>query len=266
MFVTHFLLRPPRWEFALDIPEKGLHVRSLLNASAVLASTNPDNTFSLQDVLTYEKRVRLQNVPAQNLLLLHALSSLLLEGLIPRNPAVAIYPSHQPGAISSVLQSFLGIAARFFHGYFRQDLLLRAKPAPDTSLLRWQGARDQVHFTTQTNTVHVNEARRNLVEGNTVLLFDDFTSSGMSLEWGRNLLYAAGAARVVLVTVGKYGQPFTSVYEPYGADVSPYALKDYDEDSFIRRSYRMEHDTTAYEVVKESFNCYAEGRALHPAS
>jgi hypothetical protein len=123
-----------------------------------------------------------------------------------------------------------------------------------------------VQFTTQTNTVHVNEAHRGLVENNTVLLFDDFTSSGMSLEWGRNLLYAAGAARVVLVTVGKYGQPFTSVYEPYGADISPYIVKDYDEDSFTRRSYKMEHDTAAYERLKKSFNRYAESRVLLPTS
>jgi hypoxanthine phosphoribosyltransferase len=135
-------------------------------------------------------------------------------------------------------------------------------------MLRAQGARDQVHFTTQANTMHVNEACRNLVEGNTVLVFDDFTSTGMSLEWARNVLYAAGAARVILLTVGKYGySPFlTSVYEPNRVDISPYALKDYDESSFFRRSYRMDHDTTVYEVLKESFRCYAQGRVLPSAS
>jgi hypothetical protein len=80
MFATHFLPRPPRWEYVLDVPEKGVHVRSLLNASAVLAASAPKNEFRLQDVLTYEIEVRVGNIPAQNLLLLHALSSLLLEG------------------------------------------------------------------------------------------------------------------------------------------------------------------------------------------
>jgi len=130
MFATHFLLRPPRWEYVLDVPEKGVHVRSLLNASAVLAASAPKNEFRLQDVLTYEIEVRVGNIPAQNLLLLHALSSLLLEGLIPRNPAVAVYPSSTPGRASPVLQIFLELAASFYHGYFREDLLLRAKPAP----------------------------------------------------------------------------------------------------------------------------------------
>lgn len=266
MFATHFLLRPPRWEFALDVPEEGLNLRSLLNASAVLPSTEPASTFSLQDVLTYGRQVRVRNVPAQNLLLLHALSSLLLEGLIPRNPAVAVYPSSEPGKTSPVLQSFLELAASFFHGYFRQDLLLRAKPAPDTSLLRARGDRDKVLFTTQANTVHVNPDHRNLVEGNTVLVFDDFTSSGKSLEWARNVLYAGGAARVIGLTVGKYGYaPRTEMYKPRrGVEISPYALKEYDEDLFSRRLYTMEHDTSAYEVLQASFSRYAEGKPLPP--
>jgi hypothetical protein len=78
LFASHFLLQSPRWEFALDVPEKGVYVRSLLKASAVLAATAPRDEFRLQDVLTYERRVRVGNARAQDLLLLHALSSLLL--------------------------------------------------------------------------------------------------------------------------------------------------------------------------------------------
>lgn len=122
------MLQPPRWEFTLDVPERGVHLRSLLNASAELPATDPGSEFSLQDVLTYGVNVQVRSIPAQNLLMLHALSSLLLEGAIPRNPVVAIYPSSTPGRISPVLRSFLEPAAKLFHGYFIDDLLVRSKP------------------------------------------------------------------------------------------------------------------------------------------
>jgi predicted amidophosphoribosyltransferase len=53
----------------------------------------------------------------------------------------------------------------------------------------------------QTNTVRVNPARRNIQsrDDRNVVVFDDFTTTGISLEWARNLLYAAGAGRVVIM-------------------------------------------------------------------
>ena len=51
----------------------------------------------------------------------------------------------------------------------------------------------------------MNKIRR---KDRTVLVFDDFTSTGRTLDWARNLLYAAGASRVVLLTVGKYPSPY----------------------------------------------------------
>ena len=265
MFVTHFLTRPPRWEFFLDVPDEGIHLRSLLNASARLASTEPRSWFSLQDVLTYERKIQVRNTPAQDLLILHALSSLLLEGLVPRNALFTVYPSSTPGQISPVLSAFLEPASKTFHGYFRNDLLIRAKPAPDTSILRYQKRGDEVTFLTQANTVHVNEERRSLVEGRTVLVFDDFTSSGKSLEWARQLLYGAGADRVVGLTVGKYGRkPLTEVYAPNGVDIAPFALGSYKHGDFRRRLYDMNRDPSSYDVLKMSFDRYAEGKALPP--
>jgi phosphoribosylpyrophosphate synthetase len=265
IFATHFLLRPPRWEFTLDVPDRGIHLRSLLNASAELAATDPYSEFSLQDVLTYGVSVQVRSIPAQNLLMLHALSSLLLEGAIPRNPVIAVYPSSTPGRISPVLRSFLEPAAKLFHGYFKDDLLVRSKPAPDTSRLRAQDRGNEVLFQTQTNTVHVNGDHRNLVEGKTILIFDDFTTSGKSLDWARNLLYEAGAARVVGLTIGKYGyKPITEIYEPREISIAPYALGKYEDSNFRKLLYDMRHNPSAYEVVRTSFSRYTEGKPLPP--
>lgn len=97
------------------------------------------------------------------------------------------------------------------------------------------------------------------------MIFDDFTTSGKSLDWARNLLYEAGAARVVGLTIGKYGyKPLTEIYEPKGIDIAPYVLGTYEDSNFRKILYDMRHNPSAYEVVRTSFCRYAKGEALPP--
>ncbi len=268
LYSTHFLLLPPRWEYVLDDEQYGLHLRCLLGAGVALPSTKPASRFTLQNVLTYRIRVVVGDTPAGDLLMLHAITSLYSEGLIARNSPFAIYPSSKPGQLSPVLEKFVRPAARLFHGYFRHDLLIRAAEALDTSLERVQarneGRAAKVSLINQANTVHVNRMRLNLIQHRTVIVIDDFTTTGMSLDWARNLLYAAGAARVILITVGKYPRPHT-VYLPIHSDiVDPFQQKKYTLDMFKSVQVSMTQDPVAQACTRRSFEFWKDGKPYSP--
>lgn len=260
-WVTHFLLIPPRWQYALDDPDRGLYVRSLLGALVNLPGSREGKTFTLQDVFGHDGRdVQIGDNSAKNLLMLHALAGLYLEGFISPNSLFAVYPSHTPGRINDNLSGFLEPVSKLFGGYFKEDLLVRAVPAIDTSrergMARIEGREPNVSFADQTNTVHVNPNYANTIrtKDRTILVFDDFTTTGRSLDWARNLLLAAGAGRVVLMTVGKYPGPWHKYHTPLSArTITPFSLKDYAPADFRTGSVRMREDPNALTVIKTSF-------------
>lgn len=257
-FVSHFLLQPPRWSYVLDVESEGVHLRCLADAGIILPKDGVPSTFRLQRVLSDEQDIRVGGRRSQTLLIMHALSSLSLEGLIPRNPVIAIYPSSKPGRTSDVIESFLLPASRFFHAYYKRDLLLRGVGAPNTSDERARGRGHLISFLTQSNTVCLNPDYEQLLQDNTIIVFDDFTTSGRSLEWARNLLYAAGAAQVILLTIGKYRYNH-DVYVPTGELATPFEIHEYEHSDFSRRSYYMDQYDSNGEVLKRSFELWKAG-------
>jgi len=260
IYLSHYLLTPPRWTYSLDVPEYGLCVRSLLPGPARLPATRPPS-FTLRQVFSQDLDANIGGASARDLLMLHALSSLYLEGLIVPRSIFAVYPSHTPGQISPRLESYLGPAASLFGAFFKPDLLVRAVEVVDTSEERGQGRHGNVSFAVQTNSVHVNPNERDLLEkGNrNVVVFDDFTTTGMSLEWARNLLYTAGARKVILMTIGKWGRtPFGRTHRLHlprpTETIHPYELHTYDSDrTFSVKYLDMRRDDNAEVIIRTSF-------------
>lgn len=262
-FLTHFLLQPPRWEYALDHPEEALYFRSLLGADVTLPSSkaeSPDTgSFTLQHVFTYDVKVRIGPFKAVDVLMLHAMTSLYLEGLIRPNSLFGVYPSSKPGKISPLLEEFLKPASRLFHGYFKKDLLVRAVQAVDSSMekakARKENRRPNIPDTNQTNTVHVNPSYRKTLQGRPVIVFDDFTTTGQSLEWARNLLYAAGASQVVLLTIGKYSKPHVVHHLKPLAGIRPFERGEYViNDLFDRYEIALTRNRDGGRALNSSFS------------
>lgn len=261
-FVTHFLLPSPRWEFTLDSSRYKLCVRSLFFALDDLPASSDGRSFKLQEVFTYENAVPVGENDARDLLMLHAVSSLYLEGLITPYSLFTIYPSSTPGHTNRKILGFLEPVSKLFHGYFQPDLLVRAKQGKDTSLYRWQGRGDEVSYLDQTNTVHLNPEHANKIrrKDRTVLVFDDFTSTGRTLDWARNLLYAAGASRVVLLTVGKYPSPYFLHLLKEGEEITPYEHTTYVPAQFRRTLLSMERHPEVQPILRQSFKHLADNQ------
>ena len=233
VFATHFLLQPPRWQYTLDEQSTPSNLRCLLNASARLPGKiefekSSTNTFELKNIFTHRLDVQVGTWSGRDALMTHAISSLYLEGLLPQGTFFAAYPSHTPGKSDPILDDWLRPAAKIFHGWFKDDLLVRVHEAPDTSLRRSRG--ESVTPEMQMSTVRVNPKYKAKLGKRTVVLVDDFTTKGTSLEWGCRLLLAAGAKRVVLLAVGKFGQSRPLKHSGFapktGVTLDPYTVTD----------------------------------------
>jgi hypothetical protein len=277
MYLTHYLFTPPRWTYSLQDEDYGLYFRSLLPAPLRLPSSAPSSSFDLRDIFTRNREVLVGGESARNLLMLHALSSLYLEGLIEPRSLFAVYPSHTPGEISAQLQGYLAPAASFFGAYFREDLLLRWAEAVDTSQERAsaynEGRSPRISLSDQTDTVCVNPKRWSALrkEDRNVVVFDDFANSGMSLEWARNLLYAAGAAKVIVMTIGKYGRTQSGrghqLQVPLpGVKLHPYERCTYEGQRLFRTVLRkMQPNEGAEAIIRTSFQ-YLKEHKNYPIS
>jgi hypothetical protein len=262
-FITHYFLNPPRWEYALDVPEFKLHVRSLLGSNVNLPATKTSPppskvSFTLQDIFTYNIKAQVGPHNAKDLLMYHAITSLYLEGFISPRSYFAIYPSSTPNKNNPLLEEFLKPVSKIFHGYFKENLLIRAKQAVDSSMekaaARRQRRKANIPDTNQTNTLHVHPSYKGKLEDRSIIVFDDFTTSGGSLEWARNLLYAAGAREVVLLTIGKYPLDYTIHSTKAGALITPFQLRDYNFESlFSLINISLTRNLAAQQIIKKSF-------------
>lgn len=268
-FISHLLLNPPRWEYSLDLPDLNLYVRSLLGSNVRLPAsetdppTNPPS-FTLQDIFTYETKAKVGPNPARDLLMLHALSSLYLEGHIEPSSYFAVYPSSTPGRVSPQLHEYLQPAAKLFHGYFKDTLLIRARKAVDSSREKVAAKRENrppnIPEGNQTNTVHVHPDYRNKLRDRTVIVFDDFTTTGQSVEWARNLLYAAGAGKVILLTIGKYPKPYVVHDVRPGRIITPFQRRDYVvPEVFEKTEIVLTRHAWALALIKKSFAHWIKG-------
>jgi hypothetical protein len=58
-----------------------------------------------------------------------------------------------------------------------------------------------------------------------VIVFDDFTTEGKSIEWARTLLTSAQAEQVIALTIGKYGASRHTAYQlPPGTTIDPHKV------------------------------------------
>lgn len=230
--MEHCLLEAPTWALRIDDPARSFRMRSLLAPNATLpgrCATRMGSSFTLQDIFTRGLTVQVGKDDARELLMLRLLSSAYLDGTLPGSTLFCVYPSSSPGKVSQQLETYLAKAKVIVGAKYTQDhLLQRVAQAPDTSLERWrasqQGRTANVSITTQASTVRVNPSYRGKLRGKTVIVFDDFTTTGMSLEWARLLLTAASAAEVIALTVGKYPKPHTFYTPRPGVTLRPYEL------------------------------------------
>ncbi|MFJ6438835.1 hypothetical protein [Streptomyces sp. NPDC091416] len=227
--LEHFFLDEPAWAFSHDDPARSFKIRSLLPPSVRFPAA-PGRTFELQDVFTRARTITVGTQDARDILMLRLLASAYLDGTLPHRSLFCVYPSSSLGKVSEQLAGFLTKAKVLVGSYYREDLLERTAQAPDTSLERWRRSRGEastadISIGAQARTVRINPKYKGKLRGKTVVVFDDFTTEGKSIEWARTLLTSAKAEHVIALTIGKYGNSRHTAYQLRpGTTIDPFQV------------------------------------------
>ena len=195
----------PLWAYKLDLSSEKLQFRCLLNAGQTSLKASKDKFFNLEDIFTYEQQILINDkISARSLLMTLLLTQLWIEGLIPKNPYFVVYPSSTPQKTNEIMGEYIKPASALFHGFYKENLLYRWKPTTDKSMARSRGEAHLISFEQEFNTLAL-DSRINL-SNRTVIVIDDFSTTGMSLECARHLIYQAGAKKVITCAIGKFAR------------------------------------------------------------
>ncbi|MEU7031402.1 HAD family hydrolase [Streptomyces sp. NPDC046275] len=230
--LEHFFLDEPRWAFSHDDDARSFKIRSLLPPDVRFPKKPGGWTFELQDIFTRDRSITVGTQDARDILMLRLLASAYLDGTLPHRSLFCVYPSSSPGKVSQQLAGFLTNAKVMVGSHYYEDLLERVAQAPDTSWERAKKNRGEVSTAdisigAQARTVRINPRYRDKLKGKTVIVFDDFTTEGKSIEWARTLLTSANAEQVIALTIGKYGSRHTAYQLRSGTTIDPYQASDH---------------------------------------
>ena len=133
------------------------------------------------------------------------LSQVYLSGIARKIDWITVYPGHQRDSHNPVLEEFSGYLTKVFKQQFKKDLIVRHTDAVKSQSM--PGGNRNIF--NQFSTLKLNSKYRGKLTGKTVLVLDDFTTSGCSLEAARRLLLQGEAKNVICLAMAKYRHDHT---------------------------------------------------------
>lgn len=157
----------------------------------------------LEDVLKHQRDVRIGSsiIRVRDLLFYYFVSQCYLSGLINDIDLVTFYPGHQTNSLNPTLEQYSRKISKIFRDRFEPNLILRHQNALES---KKQGAGRNIFE--QFRTVQINPACKEKIVNKRILVLDDFTTHGYSLETARRMLSKAGAGHVVCLAIAKFRQ------------------------------------------------------------
>lgn len=133
-----------------------------------------------------------------------------------------VYPSSGAKEYNPVLLNLKNELRLTFGFRAKEDLLIRHTSSPKRHTMR-KMARAKIGCSTQFDTIIVNPKMKGKLAGKTVCIIDDYTTYGSSCETARHLLKEAGVAKIIFITIGKFGRE----YYKYDYTIQGSVHKDY---------------------------------------
>lgn len=253
IYIKHFFMKTNLWHWKVDCNDDiGRHVAiyAVIDGSAAGIK---ELKRGLIDLLKrhYEYHT-VGRISLRDFMMLHLLGSIYLSGLYQDTDWWTIYPGSR-GAPNEAMGSFLNIAAKLFRQGCKENLIVRHKPSIDSGTARYKKL--TVGIENQVNTICLNDDAtiQRQIQGKRILVVDDFTTEGHSLECARNFLFQGGAADVVGVCLGKYGY-YHSIANPR-AELAwdPFTPTTFDEGDFTQSHVSAIVDHVALDSFRESY-------------
>ena len=194
---------------------------------AIFSSDHINTAHAIRDILKDKIDAPLGRWNASDYLSFHLLSSIYDEGIHLHKPVWCLYPSHD-GAQIGVLDIFARYASRMFRENFYSDLLLRGQAVDSRHRTRREakkyGGISEPSIEDQFRSIHINPKYANSIKGKSVIVLDDFITTGGSFEAARNYLYEAEAIDVHCIAVGKFPTPHKSY--SISREIDPFVLNE----------------------------------------
>jgi|GEM_PF-4430047 len=176
-------------------------------------------TNTLKDVLKpphTDTPIGSRGVSLRRILLKYLISHLHMSGVSAEIDYVTLYPGSKVGKVNKLVAEFSQSLPLVFKERFLEDLIIRHLDAPTGHL---QQSADR-NIYDQFRTIKINDRYRKKILGRKILVLDDFTRDGNSLETARQMLLAAGANRVVGISFAKFKQKYWATrivkkWDPY---------------------------------------------------
>ena len=145
-----------------------------------------------------------RNISLWAVLFHYLVSCIYLSGLVNDMDFVCVYPGHEQGTYNPLLAGYSESIKSIFRtrvgSRYVDSLLCRHTTAPKS---QFQGSQRSIHD--QFRTINVDPDYIDRLQGNHVVVLDDFTTKGYSLETARRMLLSAGASQVTCIAIGKWG-------------------------------------------------------------
>lgn len=187
-----------------------IHFRSLLDAGTIY---NPIPLWkSLKDEVYKEKLFEI------------IFNNLSHEGFLNNKALLVDYPSHKPHKDNNLITQEIINKLKPFGSKYLVDILSRWKPTIDKSYIRSRRLHSKVSFEDEINSLVLWNQK--IIRDRIIILIDDFTTTGLSLEAGRNLFSKAEVEKVVLCSFGKFCK--NAKHKMYIPEINfdPFAQKD----------------------------------------
>ena len=198
------------WTYSTSCRDTGSDI-----AVRVLLGNHNGLTPILRTILKNQKDVPISsgsNVYISYILFHYFVSQCYFSNLIKDIDWITVYPGHEQESLNPVLKAFSKYIAQMFRDKFIPDLIVRHQNAPKS---QFQG--DQRNIVDQFRTVHLKSSYREKIKHKTILVLDDFTTCGYSLETARRMLLQADADKVVCLAMAKFRNThaFTRINESW---------------------------------------------------
>lgn len=200
-YITKFTRQEePYWGWVCQSKNSRIDVRALFgdhgNFTDILKSILKDQKDSI---------IGSRKVSATELFFRYFMSQFYLSGVAAQTNIITVYPGHTAGKQNHILNTYLSRISKMFRkDKFLQDLIVRHQNAPKS---QFQGPARNIFD--QFKTIHINPEYKSKIQGKTILVLDDFTTSGYSLETARNMLLQAGARKIICLAIAKYRNSYS---------------------------------------------------------
>lgn len=216
LILKHVFVKEKLWYWSADQADSAgrpLQVRSLIDGNGANIKDLKSDLMTLKS--GYDRP--LGPITLRQFIILQLIASMYLDGLTTNVGVWCTYPGSAGGG-NPLLGPLLDVAAKLFHVKLRPDGIIRHTNVAPKHKMRVQGQTPDFSHEADSAMLLSTPAFKRKVAGKRVVVFDDFTTDGLTAEFSRNWFLNMGAREVIVVSIGKYGNRYHVQVPEAGTD------------------------------------------------